>query len=84
MLITLEQGPPCCYVVRAEDGRSLLIQTDWDYPALASVFGWVPCYCGDTDGTVDCPHNTASDMIADAREWLDARIGDAAEDPGYF
>lgn len=43
MKITLDANPsdaPCCVKIEAEDGRSRLIQTDWDYPAVASVFGW--------------------------------------------
>lgn len=41
--ITLDSNPcdaPCCRKVINRDGRDLLIQTDWDWPALASVFGW--------------------------------------------
>lgn len=32
---------PCCPgEILAEDGRSLLIQTDWDYCGTANSFGW--------------------------------------------
>ncbi len=32
---------PCCPgEIVAEDGRSLLIDTDWDYPSVAQTFGW--------------------------------------------
>lgn len=32
---------PCCPgEIVAEDGRTLLIQTDWDYPGTARSFGW--------------------------------------------
>lgn len=32
---------PCCPgEIVADDGRTLLIQTDWDYPSVASTFGW--------------------------------------------
>lgn len=32
---------PCCPgEIVADDGRSVLIQTDWDYPGVASSFGW--------------------------------------------
>lgn len=82
--VTLLEGDHGTYLIEAEDGRTVLIQTDWDYPAVASVFGWQPCPCGETDGTVDCPHRTASEMIAEASQFLDAHIGDTAEDPGYF
>ena len=69
-----------------DDDNTLLIQTDWDWPGLASSFGWVACECGHTDGTVDCKHHTATDMIADAGEFLDnmAASGKVIPDPGYF
>lgn len=52
-----------------DDGRTLLIQTDWDYPGVAQTFGWTLrevqklqddyeetpiCEHDSTDGTVDC------------------------------
>ena len=82
--VTLLEGDHGTYLIEADDGRTVLIQTDWDYPGVASVFGWSPCPCGKTDGTVDCPHRTASEMIAEASQFLDAHIGETAEDPGYF
>ena len=60
------------------------IQTDWDFPGAATTFGWRPCECGKTDGTVDCEHKTASEMIQQAQNYLDEHIGDSVEDPGYF
>jgi len=72
------------FVLQADDGRDLLIQVDWDYPGVASTFGWSPCPCGQTDGTVDCPHRTASEMIGEAGEFLRDHLGDTADDPGYF
>ena len=87
MKIRLEDGDFGTYLLVAEDGRDVLIQTDWDYPGTASSFGWQPC-CGSgaTDGTVDCPDCGAnvSDMIASAYQYLDDHIGDEIEDPGYF
>jgi hypothetical protein len=59
MKITLENGDCGCYLIVAEDGRDILIQSDWDYPGIASTFGWVPC-AGSLTGTdresciVDC------------------------------
>lgn len=85
--ITLDTDPddaPCCIKLETDDGRSILIQTDWDYPGVASSFGWVACECGDTDGTVDCAHKKAGEMISDARAFLDAHDGETIEDPGYF
>lgn len=64
---------------------SVLIQSDWDYPSVASRTGFVPCECGATDGTIDCPHHTASEMISAAYEWLEARDGQSFPDlADYF
>ena len=88
MKIILDANPsdaPCCVKVLNEDkSDSVLFQTDWDWPSLASVFGWSSCKCGETDGTVGCAHKTAGEMISEAREYIDAHDGETAEDPGYF
>jgi hypothetical protein len=84
MNITLESGDYGTYVLGADDGREILIQTDWDFPGVASTFGWSPCECGRTDGTVDCPHRAASAMIAEAAQYLDDHVGESVDDPGYF
>jgi len=84
MLITLESGDHGTYLLVADDGQELLIQSDWDYPGIASTFGWQPCHCGLTDGTVSCAHRTASEMISEAAEFLDEHLGESVEDPGYF
>lgn len=84
MKITLYEGDFGTFRIVAEDGRDLLVQTDWDFPGLASTFGWSPCRCGFTDGTVDCEHRTADEMIAEARAFLRERAGSTAEDSGYF
>lgn len=83
--IMLTSAPYGCYEVTLLDGEepSILIQSDWDFPGVATTFGWTPCPCGGTDGTVDCPHKTASQMIAEAQEYLDSHEGTTAEDPGY-
>ena len=58
-------------VTNIATGESIYYQTDWDYPRLVSDFGGdVICDCGETDGTVDCPHKTASEMITAADNWL--------------
>ena len=32
---------PCCPgEIVSDDGRTLLVQTDWDYPGTAMTFGW--------------------------------------------
>ena len=54
MQITLEEGRDGTYLVRAETGETLLIQFDWDFAGLAIAFGWQPCFCGRTDGTINC------------------------------
>ena len=84
MRITLEEGPFGTFLVTAEDGRDLLVQTDVDFPGLAATFGWTPCSCGQTDGTIDCAHRSATEMIAEARDFLHERAGSTADDPGYF
>ena len=39
----------------------------------------VPVLVGETDGTVDCDHKTAGEMIADARDFLTAHAGDTTD-----
>ena len=76
-------------VTDTETGDDMLVQVDWDYPGIASMFGWSPCPCGDgsTDGTVDCPcGRTAGEMIESARKYLNDAVAEEwmGEDPGYF
>ena len=67
-----------------ETGKDMYIQTDWDFPSIASNFGYTPCkHCRSTDGTVDCEHSTASEMIERAQNFLDSHIGDYCDNPGY-
>lgn len=35
-----DTNAPCPGEILADDGRSILIQTDWDYPGTAMSFGW--------------------------------------------
>jgi len=58
------------------DEETTFIQSDWDYPSVASAMGWQACPCGGTDGTVDCEHRTASAMIADAFDFIEAHEGE--------
>lgn len=84
---------PGCYLIcqvrddgtwdTRDEPTTVLCQSDWDRPMLARDLGWRPC-CDVTDGTVDCPHKTASEMIAEAGEYLDEHLGEPFDDPGYF
>jgi hypothetical protein len=74
---------PCGFLIVPDgldlfDDRAVLIQTDWDHPGVASRMGWTPCPCGRTDGTVDCPkcERTASEMIAEAYDFIEAHEGE--------
>lgn len=60
----------------SDSTTTAFIQTDWDYPSVASAMGWSPCPCGSTDGTVDCDHRTASEMIAEAHAFIEAHAGE--------
>jgi hypothetical protein len=96
--ITLEQGQfGSDYIIRSSDGETMLVQTDWEYPGIATTFGWdtfdvqhdddvTLCKHIETDGTVDCPDcgMKTSKFIAAAHDYLDEHIGDEVDDPGYF
>ena len=103
--ITVDRDPgyaPCSYLIcrvrntmagkdwdTRDEENTVLVQTDWDFPGVASTFGWVPCFCNETDGTVDCRHKTALEMITSAAAYLDTLCGTNgperyAADPGYF
>jgi hypothetical protein len=97
LTITLDSNPsdaPGCLKIVASDGRTRLIQTDYDWPGIASVFGWSvadvrtpsDCQHEGTDGTIACPscHLSASEFIQAAREWIDDNDGATTADPGYF
>ncbi len=85
--IHLERGYVPCGFLIVRDGadphdesNTILVQSDWDFPGVASSCGWTPCKaCDSTDGTIDCAHHTASDMIADAYDFLRERDGEAFE-----
>ena len=85
MKITIERAQFGLWLIKAEDGQDILVQADWDFPALARDFGYIPCtQCRETDGTVACAHRTVGEMIADAGEFLNESVGLWVEDPGYF
>ena len=86
---------PCCpgEILSEDEKKSILVQTDWDYPGVAITFGWNMCEVGEnecehphTDGTTDCPDCglTAGYFIDCAREWLENHDGAIVDDPGYF
>lgn len=72
-------------ITNLDTGKSIYYQTDYDYPRLVSELGGnVMCDCGETDGTVDCPHKTASDMITAADDWLFDNDGLEVDGRGSF
>ena len=83
-------------IVHNGTGKSILVQTDWDYPGVARTFGWDirmvqqeeggDCYHSGTDGTVDCPECgvRADEFMASAYDWLVNSDGETVDDPGYF
>jgi hypothetical protein len=66
------------------DEGTELVQDDWGFPSLASNLGFVPCECGATDGTVDCAHFTATEMIGAAREFINKHLGEPFDASEYF
>ena len=90
--ISVESGDFGTWLVTHEDGRTILIQNDWDFPGLASTFGWSPsqagkegCECRGTDGTIRCPDcgTEVATFIDSACEFLHT-LPDDVEDPGFF
>jgi hypothetical protein len=85
MKVRLEQGPEgspnfCFGLYDVATGESLeFVQSDWDYAGLASRLGWQACECGATDGTVDCPHHSVSEMLSSAFDFLAEKAGDEFE-----
>lgn len=85
MKARLQQGPEgspnFCFGLYDVDSNECLefVQSDWDYAPLASRFGWVPCECGATDGTVRCQHKSVGQMLSDAFDFLAERDGEELE-----
>lgn len=74
---------PCGFVIVPtggslyDDAGTVLIQSDWDFPGVASAMGWKPCdKCEATDGTVDCEHKTKSQMISEAYDFIKEHAGE--------
>lgn len=60
-------------------GKTILFQTDWDFPGLASMLGvWAPCH-NTTDGTIRCPEcgKDVATMISEATDALDEHTGES-------
>ncbi len=67
--ITLENGQfGWDFILKHDNGKTALIQTDWDYPGVARAFGWTG----------------NDNEIEKAENYLGDHIGDRVEDPGYF
>lgn len=73
---------PCGFLI-VRDGYdpysetdSVLIQTDWDFPGVATSMGWPGCHDG-TDGTIECPEcgKPANEMIAEAYDYIADNAG---------
>ena len=96
MRITLRRSHPFGYIIAAENGADILVQSDWDYPSTAGTFGWslrsvrepsaAECEHDGTDGTIPCDGCglMPADFIGAAADWLDSHDGATADDPGYF
>jgi hypothetical protein len=57
-----------------DPSESNLIQSDWDWPSVATSMGCQACKCGGTDGTVECKKckRTVSDMMSEAYDFIEA------------
>lgn len=79
------------FTIEHADGRTVLIQVDYDYPGVASRMGWpfkgADCDHSSTDGTVDCPDcgKSATDFITEAADWIADHAGEEFPDlDDYF
>jgi hypothetical protein len=72
MKISLEQGPYCTFLLRADSGDTRLVQFDSDFPGVARSFGW------------QGPPRDTRESIWDAYEFLEQSVGADIDDPGYF
>lgn len=74
---TDSNSPAAGQIVDAATGRSILVQADWDYPSVASSFGWsvrsvqpqVRYCCGDAEhcGDAECQECNEAALIACAK-----------------
>jgi hypothetical protein len=84
---------PGCVCKILNESRSILMQSDYEAPSVASSFGWSVktvrrrgCSHDGTDGTIDCKicGVTASQFIKSAQDYIEANDGKSVDDPGYF
>ena len=84
MRITLLEADCGTFLLRAKDGRTILVQTDWDFPGVAETFGWSPPAGTLTDDVGKFAEESLFAVIGDARDFLHERAGTSTFDPGYF
>lgn len=84
MTVTLLESDCGTFLLRAEDGRTILVQTDWDFPGVAETFGWSPPAGTLTDDVGKFAAESLLAVIGDARDFLHERTGSMTSDPGYF
>ena len=84
MTITLLEADCGMFLLRAEDDRTILVQTDWDFPGVAETFGWSPPAGTLIDHVGKFAEESLSTVIGDARDFLHERAGSMTSDPGYF
>ena len=90
MKYVIERDPayaPCGYLLckvdlqgqwsTRDEASTTLFDVDWDFPSLAGLVGYVPCENGCTDGTItcECTRKTATNLISEAMDMLDANLG---------
>ncbi len=100
MKVTVDRDPgyaPCSYLLCVVDDegnydtrdeqRTVLFDSDWDFPSLAGLYGYVPCECGGSDGTVPCCGKSVDQMMIEATDMLDQNCGvviDSVSAEDYF
>ena len=74
--IDFASGVPGAFLIINGD-RNVLIQSDQDFAQVARSMGWVPCLCGQSDGTVACDpcKRDIVTMAIEADQWISAREG---------
>ena len=53
--------------------------------SVARYYGWKSCEeCDTTDGSVDCLHFSAEEMLVSAGKFLSEHVGEETDDPGWW